>query len=232
MLVGFNCSKAAKYSGRLLSDPIPAEPNRTYQLSAFVKMGAHSGDRPWIWVIQVNEAGEEIKHLPTGVQLNSEEWQQYTCTFVADTQASQFYIYAGAMPGRSPNNIGLSFWIDDVALISLDYALANVIRTTITDVDVRDAKTNVAYKLGTDFAVRNSTGGEDPMQVTMDGNFRSGPNSTSLTSSLLSFVHVLPGGNINVGQELVLDYDFQPGAMGHHDYDLWEGLSDHLPWRK
>jgi hypothetical protein len=156
---GFNCTRAASYSGRLLSAPIVAEPNRTYMLSVFAMVGSHGGDRPWVWVVQVDQSGKEIKHLPTGVQLEASTWLQYTCTFVADPQAAHFYIYAGAMPGRSKDNVGLSFWIDDVALISLDYALANVIRTTITDVDVRDAKTGEAYSLGTDYAVRNATGG-------------------------------------------------------------------------
>ena len=64
----------------------------------------------------------------------------------------------------------------------------------------------------------------------MDGAFRSGPGNDSLIPDLISSVHVLPGGKIKPGAELLLDYDYQPGALGHHDYDLFAGLPDHLPW--
>ena len=63
----FNCTQAASnFSGRLLSAPIAAEPNRTYQLSAFAKLGGHGGDRPWVWLVQLDSQGREIRHLPTG----------------------------------------------------------------------------------------------------------------------------------------------------------------------
>jgi hypothetical protein len=68
------------------------------------------------------------------------------------------------------------------------------------------------------------------MAVTMDGAFRSGPGNDSLIPDLISSVHVLPRGKIKPGAELLLDYDYQPGALGHHDYDLFAGLPDHLPW--
>lgn len=158
----FNCSKKAKFSSRLLSAPIRAEPGRTYQLSAMVKLGNHAGDRPWIWLVQVGKDGKEIMHLPTGMQLSSSAWAQITCTFVSDKDAHSFYIYSGAMPGRYPDNVGLGFWIADVMLISLDYALANVIRTSITEIDVTDASTGKKYVLGTDYTVINATGGSDP----------------------------------------------------------------------
>ena len=51
-----------------------------------------------------------------------------------------------------------------------------------------------------------------------------------LDASLVSKVQVMAGGTIKPGSSLLLDYDFQPGAMGHHDYDLFAGLTDHLPW--
>jgi hypothetical protein len=75
--------------------------------------------------------------LDAGIQVESAVWAQVTCTFVADKDAANFFIYAGAVPGRYPNNVGLSFWLDDIMFMSLDYALSNVIRTSITDVDVR-----------------------------------------------------------------------------------------------
>lgn len=74
--------------------------------------------------------------------------------------------------------------------------------------------------------------------VDFSGNFRGDYSSKSgkpagpadLDVTLVSKVQVLAGGTIKPGSDLVLDYDFQPGAMGHHDYDLWAGLTDHLPW--
>lgn len=161
----FNCTKAAKYSSRLLSEPIAAEPGRTYHLSAMAKFGQHGGDRPWIWLVQVDEDGKEIMHLPTGMQLSSSAWSQITCTFVADKGAHSFYIYAGAMPGNYPDNVGLGFWIADVMLVSLDYALSNVIRTSITEIDVTDASSGKKYVFGTDYTVLNATGGSDPYVV-------------------------------------------------------------------
>ena len=66
----FNCTRAASnFSSRLLSAPIAAEPNRTYQLSAFAKLGGHGGDRPWIWLVQVDSSGKQIMRLPTGIQV-------------------------------------------------------------------------------------------------------------------------------------------------------------------
>jgi hypothetical protein len=38
------------------------------------------------------------------------------------------------------------------------------------------------------------------------------------------------GGKLKPGDKVVVDYDFQPGPMGFHTYDLWSGLSGHLPW--
>ena len=74
--------------------------------------------------------------------------------------------------------------------------------------------------------------------MTSDGNFRGDQSSKAgnsgsqgdLDGSLASKVQVLAGGAIKPGSKLLLDYDFQPGPMGHHDYDLWDGLTDHLPW--
>jgi len=51
-----------------------------------------------------------------------------------------------------------------------------------------------------------------------------------LAPQLLTSMQILAGGDIKQGAKLLLDYDYQPGPMGHHDYDLWAGLSDHLPW--
>lgn len=158
----FNCSKKAKYSSRLLSAPITAEPGRTYQLSAMARLGQDGGDRPWIWLVQVGKDGKEIMHLPTGMELTTSVWAQITCTFVSDKDAHSFYIYSGAMPGGHPDNVGLGFWIADLMLLSLDYALANVIRTSITEIDVKDASTGKKYALGTDYTVINATGGSDP----------------------------------------------------------------------
>ena len=56
-------------------------------------------------------------------------------------------------------------------LISLDYALSNVIRTRITEVDVRDASTNRSFTLGTDYVVVNSTGSQAPAAVSSRCNY-------------------------------------------------------------
>jgi hypothetical protein len=36
--------------------------------------------------------------------------------------------------------------------------------------------------------------------------------------SLHTSVVAVKGGRIKPGSKLLLDYDFQPGPMGHHDY--------------
>ena len=79
-----------------------------------VPTGRKAGDAPWIWLVQVDAHGSEIRRLPTGMQLEGSSWSQVTCTFIADRAAAQFYIYAGAMPGAHPDNVGLGFWIDDL----------------------------------------------------------------------------------------------------------------------
>ena len=50
------------------------------------------------------------------------------------------------------------------------------------DFVVRDAKTGAVYSLGMDFAVRNSSGGEEPMPTPMGGNFRSGTTRSTNAS--------------------------------------------------
>jgi hypothetical protein len=42
------------YSERLLSSPVSVQPNRTYQLSAFMRVESNSGDMPWVWLVQVD----------------------------------------------------------------------------------------------------------------------------------------------------------------------------------
>ena len=86
-----------------------------------------------------------------------------------------------------------------------------------------------------DYTVVNATGGSGASVVAYSGDFRGDPSGgkvagPGLNSGLMSTVHVVPGGAIKPGSKLLLDYDFQPGPMGHHDYDLWAGLTDHLPW--
>ena len=118
-----------------------------------------------------------------------------TCTFIADKAAANIYIYVGAMPGAHyKDNVGLGFWIDDVMFISLDYALSNVIRTSVTEIDIVDAASPLTkFTLGTDFIVINATGGFAPTQVDGRGNFRGSPDGGKfanpdnvLDSSLLS----------------------------------------------
>ena len=57
------------YSARLLSENVPIQANRTYQLSVWSLLNASDGERPWVWIVQLDTAGAEIKHLPVGATL-------------------------------------------------------------------------------------------------------------------------------------------------------------------
>jgi hypothetical protein len=227
-------------SARLLSHGVAAVPNRTYQLSVFTRV-ANSTNRsalgshgPWIWLVQVDKSGAEIQggaHLPTGVQvgtnhyLNAFDWTQGTVTFRADPAAASFHVYAGVATAPAP----ITWWLDSVMLISLDHALSNVIRTSATDVIVRPAGAprngSAVYAEGSDYELVRAP---DPLTAEVD--FRDAANASRLRAGAAAALRRLPGGAIAAGQKLWVDYDFQPGAMGFHTYDLWRGLAGHFPW--
>lgn len=216
-------------SARLLSTKIVIEPRRTYQLSAFVFINTISGDEPYIWLVQLDNAGNEITHLPTGAEISGSKniWTQLTCTFKADDDATAFYVYIG----RSGNTTETSnLWIDDIMIINLDSALANIIRTNFTDVVVRPFGTSrndssTLYKLGEDYEILQLTS-----NVTTHPNFRNDTGASVLNPDLISQLRLIPTGRIKKGSNLTIDYDFQPGGMGFHTYDVWNGLPNHLPW--
>lgn len=65
-------------SARLISDPVAAEPGRTYQLSIFSRVSNTThlggGSAAWVWLVQLDASGTEIQggeHLPTGVQIGT-----------------------------------------------------------------------------------------------------------------------------------------------------------------
>ena len=60
-------------------------------------------------------------------------------------------------------------------------------------------------------------------------NFRD-PSATGLNPNLTYALTALAGGGITPGTRLAVDYDFQPGPMGFHSYDVWDGIVGHLPW--
>ena len=72
-----------------------------------------------------------------------------------------------------------TWWLDDVAMLALDSAMANVIRTTITDFVVRPAghlrNSSSAFKLGIDYSMHAA-----PVNVTGTGSFRDTTNTSRL----------------------------------------------------
>ena len=151
---------------------------------------------------------------------NANAWLEGTCTFVADPAAHSFRVYAGHVQAATPT----TWWLDDVAILALDRAVANVIRTTITDFVIRPAghprNSSSTFKLGLDYSVNAA-----PVNVTGAGSFRDKTNTSSLDASLLSSLHASSGGRIRPGATVWVDFDFQPGSMGFHTYDLWRGLT-------
>ena len=204
-------------SARLLSNPVPAFPNRTYQLSIFsrvsnaTKLGGASA--AWVWLVQLDAKGKEIQggtHLPTGVQIgtnkyqNPKDWLEGTCTFVSDPAAAAFRVYAGHVNSVTPT----TWWLDEVAILNLDSAMSNVIRTTITDYVVRPAgeprNGSSVLKAGADYQVSAAA-----VNVTGSGSFRAEANSSMLNPTLLSSLRVASTSKLKAGEKLWLDYDFQ-----------------------
>ena len=60
--------------------------------------------------------------------------------------------------------------------------------------------------------------------------FRSAANHSALEPTQVSKLHATSGGKLQKGAKLIVDYDYQPGSMGFHTYDLWEGLRGHFPY--
>lgn len=238
LLAGAGSSTSASTSARLLSMPVSVEPMRTYQLSMFAKPGVRAQSASttgflWAWIVQLDLHGQEISgvsHLPTGAEVSNlipdaDGWSQVTTNFVSDPMAVQFAIYIGK-PGNASDDF--ECWIDDLMLLDLDAAFSNVIRTSITDFVVRprnSSNTSLVYQEGVDYVVQPAL---DP--VTVMPNFRATVGYTDLNQNLTARVVALKGGKLNPGDRVVLDYDFQPGSMGFHSYDLWNGTGPHLPW--
>lgn len=224
----------AGVSSRLLSQAVTIEPSRTYQLSAYTKVESVFGDEPWVWLVQIDKAGNQISggtHLPTGAQIsnNGNAWTQITCTFVAEPTAAKFVVYVG-LNGTTTSST--RFWIDEIMILSLDHALINVIRTNVTDLIIRPQgvgrnDSNAYYRQGHDYIV-NDARAVPPL---LPANFRMGQSGPqSLNQSLVVTLKGLSTGRLRPGALLSVDYDFQPGEMGFHTYDLYAGLSGHLPW--
>ena len=185
-------------SARLLSAPVPVEAGRTYQVSAFsLLQEPYSGDMPWIWVVQLDGTGAEIKHLPVGIELQaSTDWVQGTATFQADAQAAAAVVYIGAM-----NVANASFWIDSLMLLALDYGLLNVIRTTATDVRLQ------GFAVGHDYSIVAAAS-----NVSIQPSFRLQNHTYALDRTLQTTLTAHPKGRLRPGMAVTVDYDFQPGA--------------------
>jgi hypothetical protein len=132
---------------------------------------------------------------------------------VSDPAARSFRVYAGHVQTATAT----TWWLDDVAILALDNAVANVIRTTITDFVLRPAgqprNSSSVFISGVDYAIHAAE-----VNVTGTGNFRDKTNTSRLDASLLSSLHASSGGKISPGAKLWVDYDFQPGSMGFHTY--------------
>lgn len=191
-------SLGGNYSARLLSEHIPIQANRTYQLSVWSLLNISAGERPWAWIVQLDTIGAEIKHLPVGATLyQSTKFVESTATFVADAEAVAFAVYIGAA-----NQLGgTTLWIDDIMLIALDAALSNVIRTSITDVRVRDGTDPTKhFTLGQDFVLSN---GSTPLQTRPA--FRDPKNTSQLDATMLTTIHPASGGKLKPSQALLVD---------------------------
>ena len=119
--------------------------------------------------------------------------------------------------------------MDEVAILALDYAIANVIRTTVTDFVLRPVGTarncSSVFTAGHDYVIRPAAA-----NLSGSGAFRSAANRSELEPTLLSALQASHGGKLHPGDKLLLDYDLQPGTMGFHTYDLWAGLVGHFPY--
>jgi hypothetical protein len=163
----FNHSLSSLFSFTLCSSLPPLTPFTSFTpMPRYVRVDSIAGDSPWLWLVQVDANNKEISggdHLPTGAQMTgpaSDEWKQITCTFVAEPTAASFYVYAGLTGNTTANT---RVWVDDVMVVSLDYALANTIRTTVTDVVIRPpgvprSSTDKLFHAGTDYTVVDNRG--------------------------------------------------------------------------
>ena len=84
------------------------------------------------------------------------------------------------------------------------------------------------FKVGTDYTVVPATANVSAMG--RPGEFRSAANHSALEPTQVSKLHATSGGKLQKGAKLIVDYDYQPGSMGFHTYDLWEGLRGHFPY--
>jgi hypothetical protein len=246
---------------RILSSPVPVHPGRAHQLSIFTNFinGTKLSHRPWVWLVQIDSEGAEIHTIPTGIQPTNTapgKWRQDTITFVTDRSCVAVRVYAGAVMVNAP----LHLLLDEILIIGLDHALSNVIRTTVTDVIVRQPgslrnDTAARYTEGVDYTLVSASA---LLTTTVDfrahmSNGSSAANVTRLDDSLLTLLKSTSATGavgatsvtnttsgielattstrrLQPGQKVLIDYDFQPGSMGLHDYGVYRGLPDHFPY--
>lgn len=224
-------------TSRLLSDPVAVDANRTYTFSIFWQsVGVEGANHPAARVVQLDAAGQRVRHLPVAVTLvnthGSGGFIEGTATFVAEPTTTAARIYIGGV--GSANG---TLWVDDLLLMRLDSALLQVIRTSVTDVavgveppspDRNMGPSGHMFKIGQDFVVHNAS---SRIQVS-GASFRntSAPGAAALDSARTAHVAKVPGGALPAGATVYVWYDYQPGVMGHHDYDSWGGEGPHMPW--
>lgn len=119
-----------------------------------------------------------------------------------------------------------------MAILALDFAFSNHIHTTITDFVLRPVgmarNDSFVFKAGTDYTVTPAT--VNISRMGRPGEFRSATNHSAIEPTQVSKLRATSSGKLQTGTKLVIDYDFQPGSMGFHTYDLWRGLRGHFPY--
>ena len=95
--------------------------------------------------------------LVSGISLRadvpSSAWHQYTLAITLPANATQLYFYSRL---QGPNQTA-EWWLADIDVVALDTTLRNIIRTNVTDIEVRGAgeDSDKLYTLDKDFSIEN-----------------------------------------------------------------------------
>ena len=141
----------------------------------------------------------------------SSAWHQYTLAITLPANATQLYFYSRL---QGPNQTA-EWWLADVDVVALDTTLRNIIRTNVTDIEVRGAgeDSDKLYALDKDFSIEN-------------------PKTEDTTDRLnVSFlepytVRRKAGGGIAAGARVRLSYDYLPGKVDTQGHSTPNAFSE------
>jgi hypothetical protein len=139
---------------RTSSSSISIPVNRTYVLSAWIKMNMPvvGNTKPQITVVVKNSAGVEQSYPSiSGAIINDNQWHKYYVTFSSYSNQDNFFIYSRALKTGAAE-----IWVDDIQITDVTNKLSNIITTGSTGLQVWNRARTIKYNPSTDYTTEIS----------------------------------------------------------------------------